>query len=173
LPQTDAFPPATGASFEAEMSALWQGIVTNNTAAALPAYFPQSAYLQLKQLPDPASDYTGRLVADYGLDIAAAHAALGPDAAQAQLVSVDVDESFGHWIPPGVCANGIGYFEVPNSRIVYEVDGQTRSFGIASMISWRGVWYVVHLGAVLRPGSGGVVDDPETGAGSPTASSTC
>jgi hypothetical protein len=173
LPQTSAFPPANGATFEGEMSALWQGIVTGNATAALPAFFPKAAYGQLKEIENPASDYTNRLVAYYSLDIAAAHAALGPDAAQATLVSVDVDESFGHWIPPGVCANSIGYFEVPNSRIVYQVDGQTRSFGIASMISWRGVWYVVHLGAILRSGAVGMVEDPETGPGSPTPSSTC
>jgi hypothetical protein len=72
-----------------------------------------------------------------------------------------------------VCANGIGYYEVANSRLVYEYMGQTRSFGIASMISWRGQWYVVHLGAILRPSSVGEVDDPEAGLGYSTPSSTC
>jgi hypothetical protein len=62
---------------------------------------------------------------------------------------------------------------VPNSRVVYSVGGDVRSFGIASMISWRGEWYVVHLGAILRPGSGGTVASPEDGAGAPTYSSTC
>ena len=41
------------------------------------------------------------------------------------------------------------------------------------MISWRGVWYVVHLGEVLRPVVEGVVDDPSTGTGSSAPSSTC
>jgi hypothetical protein len=173
LPQTDAFPSASTAQFAAEMSALFQAIVTDSTATATPAFFPESAYVQLKTLPAPASDYTNRLVSDYSLDIDAAHSVLGPDAASAQLVSVNVDSSFGHWIPPGVCDNSIGYYEVPNSRVVYQEDGQTRSFGIASMISWRGVWYVVHLGAILRSSDAGVVEDPELGPGTPTPSSTC
>ena len=77
------------------------------------------------------------------------------------------------WVPPGSCDNTVGYYEVPNSRIVYEENGQTESFGIASMISWRGVWYVVHLGAVVRSSESGVVDDPEAGPGSPAYSGTC
>ena len=133
---------------------------------ALPTFFPRTAYVQLKTgIGDPAGDWQNRLVADYALDIQAAHAVLGPDPAQASLVTVSVPEQYGHWIPSGVCDNGIGYFEVANSRVVYQLDGQTRSFGIASMISWRGVWYVVHLGAILRGSAGGVVDDPASGPG--------
>ena len=41
------------------------------------------------------------------------------------------------------------------------------------MISWRGVWYVVHLGSVLRPAAVGTVDDPAAGAGYSAPSSTC
>jgi hypothetical protein len=43
--------------------------------------------------------------------------------------------------------------------------GVTRSFGIASLISWRGYWYVVHLGAVEPPAGQGVVDAPAVGNG--------
>ncbi len=112
-------------------------------------------------------------MANFGLDIEAAHALLGPNPSAATLVSVSVPEQYGHWIPPGVCANGIGYFEVPNSRVIYQVGGETRSFGIASMISWRGTWYVVHLGAILRGSGGGEVDEPSVGPGVSAPSSTC
>ena len=33
------------------------------------------------------------------------------------------------------------------------------------MISWRGVWYVVHLGAVLRSAAVGEVYQPAAGRG--------
>jgi hypothetical protein len=56
---------------------------------------------------------------------------------------------------------------------VYREDGQVRSFGIASMISWRGVWYVVHLGAILRASDSGTVDDASVGAGTSLYSGTC
>ena len=67
----------------------------------------------------------------------------------------------------------MGYYEVPNARVVYSENGASRSFGIASMISWRGEWYVVHLGAVLRSSEAGAVDEPAVGPGSSAYSSTC
>jgi hypothetical protein len=155
------------------MAALWRGVRTGSPKAAMSAFFPRDAYVQLKQIGDPKGDYTGRLVVDYGLDIAAAHALLGSGAAGARLVGVQVPTSYAHWVDPGACNNDVGYYEVPNARLVYREGDQVSSFGIASMISWRGVWYVVHLGAVLRPGAEGEVDDPSSGTGSSAPSSTC
>ncbi len=174
LPQTMQLPASTDPQFAAEIQALWQGVVQDSVTPALPAFFPKSAYVQLKTgIGDPAGDWQNRLVADYGLDVEAAHALLGPDPTQATFVSVSVPEQYAHWIPPSVCANGIGYYEVANSRVVYQLGGVTKSFGIASLISWRGEWYVVHLGAILRSGGAGEVDDPETGTGYSAPSSTC
>ena len=173
LPQTAVLPSASTPQFETEMSALWQGVVSGAEAPAMPAFFPESAYLQLKAISDPGYDYTSRLQADFAADIDAAHAILGTGASTATLLEVHVPEEYGHWVPPRVCDNSVGYYEVANSRVVYVEDGQTRSFGIASMISWRGVWYVVHLGAILRSSAQGVVDDPEPGTGTSADSSTC
>ena len=86
---------------------------------------------------------------------------------------MEVPRNYAHWVDPGVCDNRVGYYEVPNSRIVYREEGQVRSFGVASLISWRGVWYVVHLGAVVRQAGVGLSDDPSQGPGQPLASSTC
>jgi hypothetical protein len=173
LPQTATFPSAETPQFQAEMAALWEGVVTGSLSAALPAFFPESAYVQLKTIADPASDYENRLVLDFGADLAAAHTLLGAGAPSATLLAVNVPSQYGHWIPPGVCYNSVGYFEVANSRVVYQENGQTRSFGIASMISWRGVWYVVHLGAILRSSDQGIVEDPEIGPGTSADSTTC
>lgn len=173
LPQTDALPSADTLGFHAEIAALWRGVQTGRTAPALPAFFPKTAYMQVKAEGDPAADWLYRLVGDYGLDISAAHALLGPDPGTARLTDVVVAAAYAHWVPPGVCYNRVGYYELPNSRVVYRVGGAVRSFGIASMISWRGVWYIVHLGAVVRSAAAGVVDDPESGPGTPVASSTC
>ena len=40
------------------------------------------------------------------------------------------------------------YWRVYNAMLRYTVDGQAGSFPIASMISWRGEWYVVHLNSI-------------------------
>ncbi len=173
LPQTRAFPSATSAPFEARMAALWNAIVTGSAERALEAFFPEQAYVRLKAIPSAGADWRERLVHELRLDIAAAHALLGAGSAGAQVLSVRVPSEYGHWVQPGVCFNGIGYYEVPNARLVYREDGKVRSLGIASMISWRGQWYVVHLGAVLRSADEGVVDEPSAGVGASVDSGTC
>lgn len=155
------------------MGALWQGIRTDSVARARSAFFPERAYTQVKAIGDPHADYQGRLLVDYRLDLAAAHALLGPHARQTRLIRVDVPRADAHWVTPGACYNRVGYYEVANARIVYRVGTEVRSFGIASLISWRGVWYVVHLGAVTRPSAEGIVDDPSLGVGASVPSSTC
>jgi hypothetical protein len=173
LPQTDQLPSAGTHSFHAEMAALWRAVVRDSVRAGRRAFFPEAAYLRLKTLGDPAGDFTGRLLVDFGLDLDAAHRLLGSDPGAARLVGVRVPTGFAHWVPPGVCDNRVGYYEVPNARVLYTSGGELRSFGIASMISWRGVWYVVHLGAVLRPVPEGIVDDAAVGPGVSAPSSTC
>jgi hypothetical protein len=155
------------------MRALWTAVRSDRPALGLPAFFPASAYVQVKSIVDPRQDWQARLVGDFNLDVRAAHQLLGPRPGSARLVGVSVPASDAHWIPPGVCDNQIGYYELPNARIVYRVDGAVRSFGIASMISWRGLWFVVHLGAILRPATIGEVDDPSAGPGVSAPSSTC
>jgi hypothetical protein len=173
LPQTTALPSAATPTFRGLMAALWAGVVHDSTAQALPAFFPEGAYAQLKAITDPGADWSLRLVHDYGLDIGAAHRLLGSGAAGARLIDARVTASYAHWIEPGVCDNRIGYFELPNARVVYREGGQIRSFGIASMISWRGVWYVVHFGAILRASDVGTVDAAAIGPGVSAYSGTC
>ena len=173
LPQTNQLPSASTRTFKTEMSDLWRAVQLGTVGPGVPAFFPEAAYVQIKAIANAQSDFRYRLLADYALDIRAAHALLGSGARNAQLVKVLVPGSYAHWVPPNACYNRYGYYEVPNARVVYRSGGQLHSFGIASMISWRGVWYVVHLGAVLRNAATGVVDDPSSGTGVSAPSSTC
>lgn len=174
LPQTHALPSGTTAHFKSLMAAFWAGVVHNSTSLAMPAFFPRAAYLKVKA-PHAGPDYTYRILHAFTLDLGAAHAVLGTGAQSARLLSVRVPQGFAHWIDPGACDNQIGYWEVPNARVVYTEHGQVHSFGIASMISWRGVWYVVHLGVVPPSGipTSGTVDSPSTGPGTSVDSGTC
>jgi hypothetical protein len=173
LPQTHAFPSADSASFKLRMAALWAGVSSGSVSAALPAFFPRAAYVQVKEEYAPGADWTDRLVHDYSLDLASAHELLGGAGPGAQLIGVQAVSGYGHWVPPGVCSNRVGYYEMPNARVVYRQNGHVASFGIASMISWRGEWYVVHLGAVVRESDSGIVLEPSSGAGTSAPSSTC
>jgi hypothetical protein len=170
LPQTRAFPSTNTAAFHAAMQDLWLAVTTGNARLALPAFFPRAAYQKLKSIYDPGADWDDRLWYDFTLDLGAAHRAVGPDA---RLVRVVVAGYDADWVGPGVCANSIGYWHVSGARVVYRQHGEERSFGIASLISWRGVWYVVHFGAVLRSVVTGMVDDPEVGPGIPGPAGGC
>jgi hypothetical protein len=163
----------TTPTFRREMAGLWRGVRRDSVRAALPAFFPRPAYLQVKAIPDAGADWTDRLAGDFRLDLAAAHGLLGPSPGSAHLLGVRVPAAYAHWVSPGACYNRVGYWEVPNARVVYRQRGAVHSFGIASMISWRGIWYVVHLGAVLRSSAGGVVDSPSSGPGVSAYSGTC
>ncbi len=172
LPQTLRLPATATAAFRCEMAALWAGIQTGRLGPAMPAFFPEGAYVQVKAIYDPQADWRQRLVGEYAADLKAAHALLGAGAATARLVRVYVPASFAHLVAVNVCENRYQYWETPNSRLVYEQGGALHSLGIASMISWRGYWFVVHLGAVLQ-GSTGVVDAPSSGVGVAVPSNTC
>jgi hypothetical protein len=173
LHQTRAFPSARSRAFRGEMADLWTAVVTGRTRLALRSFFPLAAYAQVKAIYNPAADWHSRLFADYSLDIAAAHRLLGRGAAHTRLARVIVPSADAAWISPGVCENAVGYWHVGGARLVYRQHGRLRSFGIASLISWRGRWYVVHLGAVLRTGTRGIVDAPAAGPGVPGPAGGC
>jgi hypothetical protein len=173
LHQTRMLPSAHTRVFRAEMTDLWAAVVTGRAGLASQSFFPLAAYTQVKAIADPAADWQSRLFGDFRRDVAAAHHFLGRGASRDALVRVIVPAAGAAWINPGVCYNAVGYWHVGGARLVYRHHGQLRSIGIASLISWRGRWYVVHFGAVLRAGAGGVVDAPATGPGIPGPAGGC
>ena len=159
----------------AQMATLFDAIKADQPSSGLSVFFPESAYLSMKTgvLPDPSSDYEDRLIAFFNLDVSAYHQALGSDPAGATLTEVLTDPQAAAWIEPGTCENEIGYWHLPGVRLVYKEGGVTSSFAVASLISWRGVWYVVHLGPNPRPANIGTVDSPSSGAGTPGPPGGC
>jgi hypothetical protein len=167
-----ARPSAGGRAFHAMATDLWLAVRTGKPFYGKQAFFPVGAYTQVKAIVAPALDWRNRLWGDFVLDVGAAHALLGRDAKAARLVRIIVDSPGAAWVGAGACYNRIGYWHVANSRVVYRLHGQVRSFGIASLISWRGIWYVVHFGGVVR-GAVGTVDAPAVGTGSPGPQGGC
>ena len=147
LPQEMLLPSAADPTFTADVRLLWQAIVDGNPAEAMPFFFPVSAYIQVKGISDPVHDWQTRLVADFEADILADHAALGANPAAAGFVSVSVP-SDAVWVAPGVEYNKGSYYRVYGTTLHYSLGGVAHSFGVASMISWRGEWYVVHLASI-------------------------
>jgi len=170
LTQTSAFPTVKSTAFRNAMHDLWLAVTTGQPRLALPAFFPEAAYAQVKAIASPQSDWQYRLWYDFTLDVAAAHQLVGRGA---KFVKVIVANEDAAWVSPGYCYNSTGYWHLPGARVVYRQGSQLRSFGIASLISWRGDWYVIHFGAVLRSGAYGEVDDPEAGEGYPGPPGGC
>ncbi len=174
LAQTDGEPPSSDSALTSRLQPLWRAIVSGSLATASPLFFPEPVYVSMKTgiVPDPASDYADRLVAFYDMDLGAYHAALGR-VRTVTLIGVDATPGDAAWISPGVCENHFGYWHLPGVRFVYRLNGSVHSFAIASLISWRGVWYVVHLGPNPRPVNVGTVDLPARGAGVPGPAGGC
>jgi hypothetical protein len=171
--QTGVRPPATSRVFHAEMTDLWAAIAAGRPGLALPAFFPLVAYEQVKAIADPSADWHNRLVAEFSQDVLAAHRLLGHAARHSALIRVVIPEAEADWIDPGECDNGVGYWHAANARLVYRAGGQVRSIGISTLISWRGRWYVVHLGGEVRTTGGGMVDSPMAGPGAPGPPGGC
>ena len=51
-------------------------------------------------------------------------------------------------VQPGEEYNKLSYWRVYGTTLQYTEDGQANSFPVTSLISWRGEWYVVHLGEI-------------------------
>lgn len=145
LPQTKDKPPTSSPAFDQRAATLWDAIVHDDPDRAMPFFFPVTAYAQVKDVSNPASDWRARLVSAYKRDIHGLAKRLGKNAEQAKLVRLDVPDERAKWVEPQEEWNKIGYYRVYGTKIVYELDGKERTFDISSLISWRGEWYVVHL----------------------------
>ncbi len=147
LPQTDMKPTTSGDGFGQRMQALAAAIIADDSTKGLSAFFPVEAYKQVKKNTDPAADWKNRLIAEFRVDTSDAHRQLGAGAASATFLGVDVPDA-AVWVKPGEEYNLIGYWRVYGTKLRFDVGGTTKVIPVSSLISWRGEWYVVHLGAI-------------------------
>jgi hypothetical protein len=171
---TNTMKPSIGVSLNNQMSAVWTEILSDSFNEALGNFFPSSAYNQMKKgvLSNPSADYSSRLLAFFKLDFSAYHQLVvtgGPST----FLGIRVNPSQVSWIQVGACENKIGYWHLGPVRVVYEQAGIVKSFAIASLISWNGVWKIIHLGPNPRLHNIGTVDSPLKGAGSPGPGGGC
>lgn len=148
LPQTDDKdkPSLRSKSWEKRVALLFKAIQTDDPQAAIPAFFPELAYQQVKAIPNPSADWKARLIKAFERDIHEAHKKLGNGAMSAVLAGMDVPEDKARWMKPGSEGNKVGYYRVLDSKLRYQdASGGARAIDVKSLISWRGEWYVVHL----------------------------
>jgi hypothetical protein len=173
LPQTTA-EPSFATPLTHQMQILATAIKTDSPNLGETVFFPSAAYVNMKtgEIPAPASDYVDRLIAFYKLDLEAYQERLYTRA-KTTFVRVRANPADAAWISPGVCENRIGYWHVPGVRLEFIRDSRVVSVAVASLISWRGVWYVVHLGPNVAPWGVGKVDDFSSGIGVPGPAGGC
>jgi len=145
-PQTPLLPDPSDPAFQLRVQGLWQAIVDDVPDRGLGFFFPRAAYRQVKAISDPDGDYQSRLIAAYRQDIHAAHQQLRAGAATFQ--GIDVPTGAAQWIRPGIESNKGPYWRVYGTKLHYTAAGQPGTVTVTSMISWRGQWFVVHLGAI-------------------------
>ncbi len=173
LPQTNV-EPSFAAPLTHQMQTLFRAIRHDSTTLATTVFFPESAYLRMKTgvIRAPAGDYVTRLEYFYFLDLAAYRRRLVAGATST-LVRVEANARLARWITPGACENRIGYWHLPRVRLVVRRNHVIVSVAVASLISWRGLWYVVHLGPNPRRFNVGTVDDFRLGPGTPGPPGGC
>ena len=173
LPQTTT-EPSFAAPLTHQMQTLATAIRTDSPTLGETVFFPSAAYINMKtgEIPSPASDYVDRLIAFFKLDLVAYHQRLY-SGAMTTFVRVRANPADAAWISPGVCENRIGYWHVQGVRLEFIRDSKVVSVAVASLISWRGLWYVVHLGPNIAPWGVGKVDGYSPGGGVPGPGGGC
>ena len=148
--QTRTLPSTQSPQFQAGVQNLWNAIVEGRPQLATSFYFPLHAYVAVKAITNGVQEWTTRLLVFYQMDIMAAHAYLGAGAASDTLIGVWVPRGSAVWVQPGVELNKGSYWLVYGARLLYRSQGRVESLGIRSLISWKGQWYIVHLGHIAR-----------------------
>jgi hypothetical protein len=166
--------PALGVALTGRMTTFWNALVRGDAARARGLFFPRSAYLRMKTglLASPSDDFDHRLLAFFDLDVTAYHRTL-VRGGQPTLVRVAFRARDAAWIAPGACENLIGYWHLPGVRFIFRHGAATWSVAVNSLISWRGVWYVIHLGPNPRASNVGTLDRLQRGAASPGPAGGC
>jgi hypothetical protein len=49
------------------------------------------------------------------------------------------------WVKPGDEANKIGYYRSFRGRLRFEVNGESESIDVHTVITWQGRWFITHL----------------------------
>jgi hypothetical protein len=161
---TNSAQPSLGRPLATLARALFSDMQRGDLTHARSLFFPEAAYVQLKADLEPARDFQYRILGNFTVDFAAYHALLtgrGPTTFLRVLAN-PYDE---RWIAPRTCYNALGYWYEPNIRLVYKQRGVVKSFAVHSLISWHGIFYVIHLGPDTTPHHVGSVALPRLGPG--------
>ncbi len=133
--------PAEGDAAE-RAALLVQALREDNPDLALPFFFPQDAFRQVKGIKDP-DRYFKRLIDVYRADLQAMRASLkDPDHVTFVRFSLGRQR---RWVQRGKEANDLPYWANYKASIVVLDAGRERTLPVRVLITWDDRWYVTHL----------------------------
>jgi hypothetical protein len=168
--------PPLDASFTAYMGQIADAIARNASHSSNGLFYPASAYVALKTGRlgglSPLTDYSGRLLAFYQLDVTAYYKRLFSKASTTY-IGARFGTASENWIPAGACENNTGYWHLNGVRLLFRRYGQVVSVRVNSLITAGNRWWVVHLGPNPRPVNVGTVDGFAVGTGTLLPAAGC
>lgn len=141
-PENKTKPPETSEELQARAKALFEAIVKDDAPMGDPFWFPKEPFIPLKDVKGPEK-YWKNLHAAYATDIHKVHRKRKSwEGAKFKDFKIG---SIPKWVKPGDEANKIGYWRSFRGKLRYELEGETYSIEVHTVISWQGRWYITHL----------------------------
>jgi len=139
-PADDLIPATSSDELTTRGRHLLEAIAADDADLAADIIFPRDAWLELRDVADPAKDWDKRVDRPFRRSL---HA-LSRHADGAQFVSLELGHAV---IQEPVRHHGWkkALWSVHGSRLTYLVDGHTHTVTIHEMTAWRGAWYVTRL----------------------------
>ena len=139
-PADDLIPATSSDELTTRGRHLLEAISKDDADLAADILFPRDAWLELRDVADPAKDWDKRVDRPFRRSL---HA-LSRHADGAQFVSLELGRAV---IQEPVRHHGWkkALWSVHGSRLTYIVDGHTHTVSIREMTAWRGAWYVTRL----------------------------
>jgi hypothetical protein len=141
-PSNKIKPPETSEELQARAKALFEAIVKDEPPLGDPFWFPKEPFIPLKDVKGPEK-YWKNLHAAYAADIHKVHKKRKSwEGAKFKDFKIG---STPKWVPPGDEANKVGYWRSFRGKLRYELEGETYSIEVHTVISWQARWYITHL----------------------------
>ena len=146
LVQTLTKPPLHDPALDQRMAHLFYGLRDYNNTEADLAFLPMRYYVVLKQGGGNEADWKNRLIGHYHAQLAQLRAQFRGVLPGSTYNGYLIKSATAHTVPVGAEENKAPYWQVYMTTMAFkDKNGNSHTFIINTMISFRGAWYVVHV----------------------------
>ncbi len=142
-PSDEDMPPSNPPELTVRLQHLFEAISQNKAELAADILFPRDAFMQVKDVSDPARLWESKILLNFAHDLSQAHKKVhGTD--RIEIVSFELGHQVTQVVPKKRDFKK-PLWRVKKSRVTYLLNGKREELLIAEMTSWRGAWYVSNL----------------------------